>query len=123
MLLAEIILGIACIIALLYAFISIPIQNRIAKKKNAEFRKRIECGSKINAKEFLAGFYPNDFEGAYVLHNLNNDFYYVGQSINVVHRVKQHFTGKGNGDVYADFKYNNEFEIIFVPLATSDYSD
>lgn len=30
---------------------------------------------------------------------------YIGQSINVRRRVYNHFTGSGNGDVYADIKY------------------
>ncbi len=47
-----------------------------------------------------------DASGVYVLF-----IYYVGQSINVLKRVKTHLTGSGNGDVYADFKYNDNFEV------------
>ncbi len=39
------------------------------------------------------------------------ELYYVGQSKNVLKRVRSYFTGKDNGDVYADFKYNDQFEV------------
>ena len=56
-----------------------------------------------------------DASGVYVLFNTTKQLYYVGQSINVLKRVKTHLTGSGNGDVYADvyadFKYNDNFEV------------
>ena len=38
---------------------------------------------------------------------------YAGQSVNIAERVHQHFTGHGNGDVYADVKYG---KCVFVKL-------
>lgn len=38
---------------------------------------------------------------------------YAGQSVNIAERVHQHFTGHGNGDVYADVKYG---KYVFVKL-------
>lgn len=67
---------------------------------------------------FLA---ENEFTGVYILHNTSKDLYYVGQSVRVFSRVKQHFTGHGNGDVYADFKYGDSFTIKTIPLAGSGY--
>lgn len=59
--------------------------------------------------------------GCYVIHNLTNNMYYVGQATHVPQRVNAHFTGKGNGDVYADYRYNNQFEIYLVDIATTNY--
>ena len=42
------------------------------------------------------------------------DMYYVGQSTRVVGRLIQHLTGCGNGDVYADYKYGDDFELNVV---------
>ncbi len=52
-----------------------------------------------------------DSPGIYIILNKTKELYYVGQSKTVLKRVKCHFTGKGNGDVYADFKYNDQFEV------------
>ena len=78
----------------------------------------------LSAGDFLAHrgtLRQSDFTGVYVLHNLTKDMYYVGQSVKVIDRVGQHFTGRGNADVYADFKYGDEFEISTVSLADSGY--
>lgn len=76
-------------------------------------------------REFLAardGLTANgDFTGVYVIHNTTRDLYYVGQSVRVVGRVTQHLTGHGNGDVYADLKYGDAFEISVVSLTQSGY--
>ena len=62
-----------------------------------------------------------DFMGCYVIHNLTNGMYYVGQATHVPQRVNAHFTGKGNGDVYADYRYGNQFEIYMVDITTTNY--
>lgn len=62
-----------------------------------------------------------DFEGCYVLYNKTKEMYYVGQSKTVLARVSRHFKGKGNGDVYADFKYHDEFEVCLIRLAETKY--
>ena len=59
--------------------------------------------------------YGNDRPGVYIillyepdqrdLTTRNYSDVYVGQSLTVYHRIRQHFTGHGNGDVYADIKY------------------
>lgn len=56
------------------------------------------------------------FAGVYVLINKKNNYHYVGQSVDVISRVSSHFQGRGNGDVYADFKYGCPFEVILIPL-------
>lgn len=47
--------------------------------------------------------------GIYIIHNVTKNKYYVCQSRIVLKIVRNHFSGSGNGDVYADFKYNDEF--------------
>lgn len=63
-----------------------------------------------------------EFTGVYIIHNKTRDMYYVGQSKKVLQRVNQHFTGHGNGDVYADYKMGNEFVIKTISLSNSGYS-
>lgn len=60
-------------------------------------------------------------EGVYVLFNETKNKYYVGQGRRVLDRVNMHFTGKGNGDVYADYKYGDNFTIKIIGLKHSGY--
>jgi hypothetical protein len=46
-----------------------------------------------------------NFPGVYILRNESKHMYYVGQGMRALDRVNAHFTGKGNGDIYADYKY------------------
>lgn len=62
-----------------------------------------------------------NFAGVYILHNKSKDLYYVGQGKQVLNRVNSHFTGKGNGDVYADYKYGDEWTIKVIALENSGY--
>ncbi len=64
-----------------------------------------------------------DFTGIYVLHNETNGKYYVGQSVHVLQRVHQHFAGRGNGDVYADWKNGDSFTIQTTRLVDTDYDN
>lgn len=43
------------------------------------------------------------------------DNVYIGQSVNMYRRVYNHFTGHGNGDVYADVKYHRFVYVKFIP--------
>ena len=60
-----------------------------------------------------------DFTGVFVLHNLSKDKFFVGHGIHVLERVRQHFTGHGNGDVYADWKMGDKFIISTLSLVDS----
>ena len=62
------------------------------------------------------------FPGVYILYNKTKNMYYVGQAQYIFDRVNAHFTGKGNGDVYADYKYGDEFTIKMISLEESGYS-
>ncbi|MBO5045914.1 MAG: GIY-YIG nuclease family protein [Clostridia bacterium] len=63
-----------------------------------------------------------NFKGVYILYNKTKNMYYIGQANKVINRVNAHFTGRGNGDVYADFKYGDEFTIKAISLQESGYS-
>lgn len=68
-------------------------------------------------------FGAGDFAGIYIIQNISDDMFYVGQSIHVLSRLTQHFTGQGNGDVYADYKYGKQFVFRAIPLAGSGYAN
>lgn len=72
-------------------------------------------------KNRLALKRAGDFTGIYILHNVSKDRYYVGQGVRVIDRVSQHFMGHGNADVYADWKYGDQFMIKTIPLQQSGY--
>lgn len=62
-----------------------------------------------------------DFSGVYILYNHTKKLYYVGQGQKLFQRVNQHFTGHGNGDVYADYKYGDVFTIRMIALKNSGF--
>ena len=64
-----------------------------------------------------------DCVGIYVIYNISKNMYYVGQAKRLLFRINQHFTGHGNGEVYADFLYGDEFVLQMIPLAGSGFSD
>ena len=102
------------------------LREREASKKE-KLRNLANNKAEISPREFLNnlnGMYSsnNDFTGVYILHNLNKDKYYVGQGKKVFARVKAHFTGHGNGDVYADYKYGDVFTISMISLVNSGYN-
>ena len=64
-----------------------------------------------------------DCEGVYVLHNEDDNMYYVGQAVSVHKRLQQHFLGRGgNYDIYADYKYGKQFTIQVYPLKGSGFA-
>ena len=64
----------------------------------------------------------HSFTGVYILYNKSKNMYYVGQGKNIFSRVNAHFTGRGNGDVYADYKYGDDFTIRMFALENSGFS-
>lgn len=67
--------------------------------------------------------HKGDFVGVYILYNKDKNMYYVGQATRCLFRINQHFTGHGNGDVYADFKYGNTFAVKMIKMSESGYED
>ena len=99
------------------------INNKQLEKEYTEWRNNIVKDNKpMEANEFLKKYIRYDFEGVYVLHNISKEMYYVGQSITVIDRAKSHLKGSGNGDVYADFKYGDKFEVIILALEDTNCS-
>lgn len=84
----------------------------------------------ILLKEF-AGFSYKNIIGCYVIHNKENDKYYVGQSKDVMKRLRQHFRGTVPNNVifaedYFSSDYENKedlFEVKIIPCETKDELD
>ncbi len=64
-----------------------------------------------------------NFPGIYILYNHSKGMYYVGQGKKVLDRVNNHFMGRGNGDIYADYKYGDEFTIKMIALSGSGFGN
>ncbi|MDQ0159610.1 GIY-YIG nuclease family protein [Alkalibacillus salilacus] len=62
-----------------------------------------------------------NFAGVYILHNKSKNLFYVGQGKQVLNRVNNHFFGRGNGDVYADYKYGDQWTIKMISLENSGF--
>lgn len=104
---------------------------RIASKQQAkllELRKSLlEDDSQIavSADEFMshrsALMQQGDVTGVFIVHNATKDLYYVGQNAKATDRAALQFLGRGNCDVYADYKYGDSFDVRIVPLSASGY--
>lgn len=114
----------------LMVFVVPPVIQIIKTQERKNRLKGIVSGAKtLTPKQFFTlrqsyhGRMTNlEFEGVYIIYNLDKKMYYVGQSAHVPSRVNAHFTGKGNGDVYADYKYGDRFGIRMVKLRGSGYN-
>lgn len=75
-------------------------------------------------KKIGRSFYAlsHNFAGVYILFNKTKNLYYIGQGKQILNRVNAHFTGHGNGDVYADYKYGDTFTIKMISLENSGCS-
>ena len=106
-------------------------------KKKAQIREQIEGlannSLEMSPQEFMemrnkkiggrrSYALTQNFAGVYILYNKTKNLYYVGQGQQVLNRVNAHFTGRGNGDVYADYKYGDEFTIKIIGLENSGYA-
>lgn len=114
-------------------------QNPLNKDVDAVIRKAIDgaickaeerlnnnfSGDGISPSEFFARrtAISGDSVGVYIILNRTKSKYYVGQAKRLYFRVNQHFTGHGNGDVYADYKYGDQFRIKLITLRESGYDD
>lgn len=78
-----------------------------------------------SAEEFMAQrkalTKQGEITGIYIVHNATKDLYYVGQSAKAIDRAAIQFLGRGNCDVYADYKYGGSFNIRIIPLSGSCY--
>ena len=99
-----------------------PSQNSTATVKEItpeEFFRIRNSSNGGRGKRHISTYY--DFAGVYILYNQTKKMYYVGQGKRVFQRVNSHFTGHGNGDVYADYKYGDKFTIKTIKLENSGF--
>lgn len=61
------------------------------------------------------------FTGVYILHNTTKGQYYVGQGKSTIDRVNQHFTGKGNGDIYVDYRNGDKWSISMINFSDTPF--
>jgi len=80
---------------------------------------RTQKKGRRNGRGYISTNY--NIPGVYILYNQTRDMYYVGQGKKVLDRVNNHFSGRGNGDVYADYIYGSHFTIKIVPLKNTNY--
>ena len=99
--------------------------NRHIKSFEEKCNQFINEETAITPEEFfdIKSKQTGDSVGVYIIYNQTKAMYYVGQAKRMFFRLNQHFTGHGNGDVYADYKYGDEFTIHIVKLSESGYSD
>lgn len=81
--------------------------------------------NKINRKLSITGVFipkeelnkiPNT-SGVYFIYNKNKELLYVGESVNLNIRIKEHFSGRTNTwDIYHNFKYIKYIEIVDITL-------
>lgn len=62
-----------------------------------------------------------EITGIFIVHNATKNLYYVGQSAKAIDRAAIQFLGRGNCDVYADYKYGDSFSVRIIPLSGSGY--
>lgn len=62
-----------------------------------------------------------EITGIFIVYNATKNLYYVGQSAKAIDRAAIQFLGRGNCDVYADYKYGDSFSVRIVPLSESGY--
>lgn len=65
---------------------------------------------------------PNQ-AGVYIIRNTTRNKRYVGQSQNVLSRVRTHLRGAGNGDLYADYAHGDKISVSVVLLQDSEYDN
>ena len=79
----------------------------------------------------ISGLEYKKIIGCYIIHNKERDKYYVGQSKDVMKRLKQHFRGTTpNNIIFAEDYFNSTmaskediFEVRIIPLNTKDELD
>lgn len=118
-------------ILIIFAWLSVPIALLLLtiysdEKKRKQRQKEREALANeeayITPKELLKlRQEQKGFTGIYIIYNRTKDLVYVGQAQNVYVRSSNHFLGKGNADIYADYKYGDEFTIRFVSLVNSGF--
>lgn len=106
------------------------------RKRQADLRQSVLGSELIPASAFLSnwkttksgnrvtgGYKTLDQSGCYVIvtspspNGVAYENVYVGQSLHVCSRVRNHLTGHGNGDVYADVRMGKPVFVKIVPCS------
>lgn len=110
--------------------VSISLLAKHQQKKLEDLKDRLcsESGlASASAEGFLRSYKgllsTGDITGLYVLHNQTKGLCYVGQSAGAIARAAAQLLGRGNKDVYADYKYGDAFSVRIIPLEGSGYSN
>lgn len=117
------------VIILIYIIIKIIAkQSEIKRKEEEKIRIVIEGKGSLSVSDFfrIRNSYKGhlqdfDFMGCYILKNITKNKCYVGQSKHVTQRINTHFSGKGNGDVYVDYRIGDIFEIYMIDITKTTY--
>ena len=68
-----------------------------------------------------------DKMGVYIIHDIDVDKYYVGQSVNVIKRVRGHFNGRvssgGSGDIDLALKMGHNIRVALLEFDSKLYRD
>lgn len=105
---------------LLYVILQKLNKNRLLKKR---IDNLAQSAIEYTPEDFLVNKKTNDdFTGVYIIYNINKNIYYVGQAKQIFQRVNSHFKGRGNGDVYFDYRCGNKFTVKLLKLENSGYS-
>ncbi len=95
----------------------------------------LECGmipdQSFRPLRSVIGYEYKKIIGCYIIHNREKDKYYVGQSKDVMKRLRQHFKGTvPNNIIFAEDYYSSEFadkselfEVKIIPCETKDELD
>lgn len=74
---------------------------------------------------YMSNTPTNDYTGIYVIHNITQQKYYVGQAKKVMNRLYNHFSGKGGNEgshnLYYDYQIGEKFEVWTVRLNDSEF--
>lgn len=104
------------------------------KKKLSEVRPLLNIiphDESFTMLKFLSGLEYEKIIGVYVIHNKEKDKYYVGQSKDVMKRIRQHFNGTTPKNIiFAEDYYNSQienrdniFEVKIIRCKTKDELD
>ena len=112
-------------ITLLAIGIAVFIIRALIGRKKRKLVRLAEESPYISVRDFLAGAkkVQDDCPGCYIIQNMTNHKFYVGQSHRIISRVTAHFTGHGNGDVYADFVKGDRFRVKLVSSEDAGYKN
>ena len=103
----------------------IHISNQVKSLANNAIEMTPEEFMKMRSAKTGQRYYAltKNYPGVYILFNKTKNKFYVGQGKQVLNRVNAHFTGHGNGDVYADYKYGDSFTIRTIKLEGSGFNN